>query len=145
MLLVSTLCSSRAIALQILRDVPHNSIVLLPETLKMISKQIIKYSKEKNLFVIFQSDVKIDDKIFVTFRGIDEGKEVWKVRKFNLWKSDIEYGYTASKPEPNVSIRNHPTSLFICYDAVEIFKMSHMLRQEKIEYLLIAANWQFNF
>ena len=86
MRLISTLCDSRAEALKILRDVPDNSIVLLPETLTMISKHIIKHSLKKNLFIIYQSDTKVDDKIYVTFRGVDKGKEEWQVRKFNLWE-----------------------------------------------------------
>ena len=144
MRLVATLISDRAEALKILRGVPDNSIVLLPETLQMTSKQIIKYSKEKNLFIIYQSDVKIDDKIFVTFRGIDQGKELWQVRKFNLWHTDKGY-YSPSKPEPIINIRGHRAGIYICFDAVKIFKMTPILNREKIEYLLIAANWQFNF
>ena len=145
MRLISTLCDSRAEALKILRDVPDNSIVLLPETLTMISKHIIKHSLKKNLFIIYQSDLKIEDKIYVTFRGVDQGKNVWQVRKFNLWDSDIEYGYTPSKPEPNVSIRNHPTSLFICYDSTKIYQIKNQLINHKTEILMISANWQFNF
>jgi hypothetical protein len=145
MRLISTLCDSRAEALQILRDVPDNSIVLLPETLTMISKHIIKHSLKKNLFIIYQSDTKVDDKIYVTFRGVDQGKEVWQVRKFNLWDSDIEYGYTPSKPEPNVSIRNHPASLFICYDCAKIYQMKNQLINHNTEILMITGNWQYNF
>jgi len=131
--------------MKILREVPCGSVILFPETIELLGKTLVPISKQKELFIIYNQNIKIDGKWFITFHGIEKGEYKFRVQKFNLWKSDIEYGYTASKPEPNVSIRNHPTSLFICYDAVEIFKMSHMLRQEKIEYLLIAANWQFNF
>jgi hypothetical protein len=145
MRLVATLISDRAAALQILRETPNNSVILLPETLTMISKHIIKHSLKKNLFIIYQSDLKIEDKTYVTFRGVDQGKEEWKIRKFNLWDSDIEYGYTPSKPEPNVSIRNHPTSLFICYDCAKVYQMKNQLINHKTEILMISANWQFNF
>jgi predicted amidohydrolase len=145
MFLVSTLCNNRAEALKILRDVPDNSMIQFPETVQMTSKQIIKYSIEKNLFIIFQSDVKIDDKIYVTFRGVDQGKEVWQVRKFNLWDSDIECGYTPSKPEPFVFIRNHPASLFICYDCAKIYQMKNQLINHNTEILMINGNWQYNF
>ena len=83
MFLVATLCPSRAIALKILREIPDNSMIQFPETVQMTSKQIIKYSIEKNLFIIYQSDTKVDDKIYVTFRGVDQGKEEWQVRKSN--------------------------------------------------------------
>ena len=144
MRLISTLCDSQAIAMKILRDVPDNSIVLLPETLTMISKQIIKFSKEKNLFISYQSDTIIDDKVYVNFRGIDQGEEVWQVKKFNLWHTDKSY-YSPGKAEPIISIRGHKSGLFICFDAVKIFKMTPILNREKIEYLLIPANWKFNF
>jgi len=144
MRLVATLIDDRATAMQILKAVPDNSIVLLPETLTMTSKQIIKYSLKKNLFIIYQSDTKVDDKIYVTFRGVDQGKEVWQVRKFNLWHTDKGY-YSPSKPEPIITIRGHKTGLFICFDATEIFKMHQLLNKEQIELLLITSNWQFNF
>ena len=145
MRLISTLCNNRAEAMRILREVPHHSIVLIPETIEILGKTLVPISKQKDLFIIYNQNIKIDDKWHIAFHGINRGEYKFRVRKFNLWNSDIESGYEPSEPEPFISVRNHPASLFICYDAVEIFKMSHMLRQEKIEYLLIAANWQFNF
>lgn len=144
MFLVATLCENRARALQILREIPDNSVILFPETLTMISKQIIKYSKEKKLFIIYQSDSIIDDEIYVTFRAVYQGKELWQVKKFNLWHTDKNY-YYPSKPEPFVTIRGRKAGVYICYDAVTLFKDFRQLIDNQIELLMIPANWDFNF
>ena len=145
MFLVATLCDSRAIAMKILEEVPDKSIVLLPETVEILGKTLVPLSKQKDLFIIYNQDIKIDDKWYIAFHGIDKGEYKFRVRKFNLWDSDIEYGYTPSEPEPFVSIRNHPASLFICYDCAKIYQLKDQLINHKTEILMISANWQFNF
>jgi hypothetical protein len=105
MLLVATLCSSRAEALKILREVPRGSVVLLPESIPLIGQSLVRISKEKVLFIIYNSDIKIGDKLFITMKGMDKGKEVWRVRKFRLWKSDYTDGFSPSEPEPFVTLR----------------------------------------
>jgi len=145
MRLVATLISDRAAAMKILREAPNNSVILFPETIELLGKTLVPISKQKELFIIYNQNIKIDGKWFITFHGIEKGEYKFRVQKFNLWKSDIEYGYTPSKPEPNVSIRNHPASLFICYDCAKIYQMKNQLINHKTEILMISANWQFNF
>ena len=145
MLLVSTLCDSRAEALQILREAPNNSVILFPESVPLLSHSIQRYSIEKNLFIIFNNDVVVNGKTYIAMRAIDCGKYQWTVRKFKPWHTDINGGISASEPEPIITIRNVKTGLFICYDATAIFKMYKMLNQEQIEFMFITANWSFNF
>ena len=145
MFLVATLCDSRADAMKIIGEVPHQSIVLLPETVEILGKTLVPISKQKDFFIIYNQDIKIDDAWYIAFHGIDKGEYEFRVRKFNLWDSDIESGYTPSEPEPFVSIRNHPASLFICYDCTKIYQLKNQLIDHKTEILMISANWQFNF
>jgi len=144
MRLISTLCNSRAEALQILKAVPHNSIVLFPESIPIISTILKSYSVEKNLYIIFNSDIKQKGKTYIAMRAMDCGKYQWTVRKFKLWHTDYEDGFTPSEPEPFVEVRGRKTAIFICYDCVVLFKEYRTLIDKQIEILLIPSNWDFN-
>jgi len=122
MRLISTLCDSRAEALQILREAPNNSVILFPESVPLLSHSIQQYSIDKNLFIIFNSDIEQKGKIYIAMRSIDCGKYKWTVRKFKLWHSDYDDGFTPSKPEPFVKIRGRKAGIYICYDSVVLFK-----------------------
>ncbi len=145
MRLIATLIDTRAEAMRILREVPHHSIVLLPETIEILGKTLVPISKQKDLFIIYNQNIKIDGKWFIAFHGINRGEYKFRVRKFNLWDSDIKYGYSASKPEPFTSIRNHSASLYICFDSTKIYQMKDQLINHKTEILMITGNWQYNF
>jgi len=145
MLLISTLCDSRAQAIKILQQIPNDSIVLFPESVCFLSNTIIPYSIEKNLFIIYNQDIKINNKWFITMHGIDNGGYKFRVRKFNLWPTDLKAGCVPAKPEPYITIRGHKSALFICYDATKIFKMYNELIEHRVEILMITANWTFNF
>lgn len=98
MRLVATLIDDRAAAMQILREAPNNSLILFPETVSFLSTILKPYSFEKNLFIIFNSDVVIDGKTYIAIRAMDKGEYQWTVRKFKPWHTDIKYGISASKP-----------------------------------------------
>lgn len=145
MLLVSTLCDSRAEAMKILREVPDNSVILFPESVPLLSRSIKQYSIQKNLFIIFNNDVVINGKTYIAMRAIDNGEYQWTVRKFKLWHSDFDDGFTPSKPEPFVTIGGRKAGVYICYDAVTLFKDFRQLINNQIEILMIPSNWDFNF
>jgi len=145
MRLISTLVDSTAAALQILRDVPDNSIVLLPETVSFLSTTIKPYSIKKNLFIIFNSDVIIDGKNYIAMRAINHGQYQWTVKKFKLWYTDIKYGISAAKPEPIIGILGRKSALFICNDFSQIYQMKDYLLKNEIEILMVTANWEYNF
>jgi predicted amidohydrolase len=77
-------------------------------------------------------------------RAIDCGKYQWTVRKFKLWHTDYEDGFTPSETEPFVEIRERKTGIYICYDSVVLFKEHRALIDKQIELLLIPSNWNFN-
>jgi len=145
MLLISTLCNNRAEALQILREAPNNSVILLPESVPLLSHSIQRYSIEKNLFIIFNNDVKIDGKTYIAMRGLDQGEYQWTVRKFKLWHTDFEDGFTPSEPEQFVEVREVKAGIYICYDCVVLFKEYDGLIDKQTEILMIPSNWDFNF
>ena len=145
MLLISTLCDSRAEALQILKEAPNNSVILLPESVPLLSHSIQRYSIEKNLFIIFNNDIIQKGKTYIAMRAINKGEYQWTVRKFKLWHTDYDDGFSASQPEPFVNIRGHKTGIYICYDSVVLFKEYRTLIDKQIEILLIPSNWDFNF
>ena len=144
--LIATLVSDSRTAYKILRDVPENSVVLFPESVDLNRRIVDEFSKKRGLFVVYNDDVKLGGRRYIAMKGVDNGELKWIVRKFNLWHSDKIDGFAApNQPEPFVYIRNRKAGVFICYDAVKIFQMREMLEQEKIELLLIGANWQYNF
>ena len=145
MRLISTLCSSRAGAMKILKAVPHNSIVLFPESVSFLSTTLKPYSIDKNLFIIFNSDIIIDGKTYISMRAINQGEFQWTVRKFKLWHTDLKAGISASKPEPIVDIRGKKSALFICNDFSQIYQMKDYLLKNEIEILMLTANWEYNF
>ncbi|RLF58609.1 MAG: hypothetical protein DRN27_04965 [Thermoplasmata archaeon] len=131
--------------MRILRDTPNHSVILFPESTSLLSRTIQRYSINKNLFIIFNNDVIIDGKTYIAMRAIDKGKYQWTVRKFKLWHSDFDDGFTPSEPEPFVEIRGRITGIYICYDAVVLFKEYQTLIDKQIEILMIPSNWDFNF
>ena len=145
MRLISTLCDSTAEAMNLLKAVPHNSIVLFPESVPLLSTILKPYSIEKNLFIIFNSDIKQNGKTYIAMRAIDKGEYQWTVRKFKLWHTDFEDGFTPSEPEPFVEVRGINAAIYICYDAVTLFKEFRQLIDNQIEILMIPSNWDFNF
>jgi len=145
MRLVATLIDTRAAAMKILREAPNNSVILLPESIPLLGHSIQRYSIEKNLFIIFNSDIKLKGKTFIAMRSIDCGKYQWTVRKFKLWHTDYEDGFTPSEPEPFVEIRGRKAGIYVCYDSVVLFKECGGLIDKQTELLLIPANWDFNF
>lgn len=145
MLLISTLCDSRAQAIKILQQVPNDSIVLFPESVCFMSRKIMPYSVKKNLFIIYNQDIKVDNKWYIAMHAIDQDQYRFTIKKFNLWPSDLKAGCVPSKPEPYITIRGHKSALFICYDATKIFKMYNELFEHQVEILMITANWTFNF
>lgn len=146
MKIIATLVSNPRTAYKILREIPRDSVILFPESVDLSHNKVNKYSEDRQLFVIYNQDTVKNGKNYITMKGVDNGEYQWIVRKFNLWYSDKIDGFaTPSKPEPFVYIRNRKAGVFICYDAVKIFQMRELLEQEKIELLLIGANWQYNF
>ena len=145
MRLISTLCDSRAEALQILKAVPPNSIILFPESVPLLSTILKPYSIEKNLFIIFNNDVVVNGKTYIAMRAMDYGKYQWTVRKFKLWHTDFEDGFTPSEPEPFVEVRGRKAGIYICYDSVVLFKEYRTLIDKQTEILMIPSNWDFNF
>jgi len=122
MRLISTLVDSTAEALQILKAVPPNSIILYPESVPLLSTILKPYSIEKNLFIIFNNGIIQNGKTYIAMRSIDKGEYQWTVRKFKLWHTDYEDGFSASQPEPFVEIRGRKAGIYICYDSVVLFK-----------------------
>jgi hypothetical protein len=151
MYLVATLVGKSKYAKKILQSVPENSVVLLPESVSLIGDFVKKISTDRGLFIIYNSDTVENGKKYIAMRGVDNGEEVWQVRKFKLWPTDIENGFSASRAEPIVKIRDKIAALFICYDMVTIgrdnrlFAMGRVLQKYKPEVLLLPANWFFNF
>jgi len=145
MRLISTLCDSRAAAMQIISKAPNNSVILFPETIPLLSTTIKPYSIEKNLFIIFNSDVVIDGKTYIAMRAIDQGEYQSTVRKFKLWYTDFDDGYSAAKYEPIIDIRGRKSALFICNDFSQIYQMKDYLLKNEIEILMLTANWEYNF
>ena len=45
--------------------------------------------------------------------GVDSGEEVWRVRKFKLWHTDVQDGFSVSRAEPIVNARGKVVALFI--------------------------------
>ena len=145
MRLISTLCDSRAEAMKLLKAVPPNSIILFPESVPLLSTILKPYSTEKNLFIIFNNDVVVNGKTYITMKAIDCGKYKWTVRKFKLWHTDFEDGFTPSEPEPFVEVRERKAGIYVCYDCVVLFKEYRTLIDKQTEILLIPSNWDFNF
>ena len=151
MYLVATLVDASKYAKKILQSVPENSVVLLPEAVSLNGSFVKRISSERGLFIIYNSDMVENGKRYIAMRCVDNGEEVWRVRKFKLWHTDIEDGFSASRAEPIVKIRGKTAALFICYDLVTIgrdnrlFALGRALQKYKSEILLLAANWAFNF
>ena len=145
MRLISTLCDSRAEALKILREAPNNSVILLPESVPLLSRSIQRYSIEKNLFIIFNNDIIQKGKTYIAMRATYCDKYKWTVRKFKLWHTDFEDGFTPSEPEPFVEVRERKAGIYVCYDCVVLFKEYRTLIDKQTEILLIPSNWDFNF
>jgi hypothetical protein len=149
--LIATLMDTRKHAEHILKDVPYNSVVLFPESVDLRKKTVKEYSVKKNLFIIFNKDSHKNGKQYITMRRIDNGIEVWRVRKFKLWHTDTKDGFSASRAEPIVTIRGKTAAVFICYDMVTIgrenrlFALGEVFKKYKPEILLLPANWEFNF
>lgn len=145
MRLVATCAETVKQALTILDQVPPNSVVLFPENISLIGYTIMKYSKQKNLFIIINLDITVDNKNYIAMKAFDQGKYLWTVKKFNIWPSELEDGWTPAEPNPYVTIRGLRAGIYICYDCAKIYKMAPELRERGIELILVAANWIFNY
>ena len=94
MKLIATLVGKSKYAKNILAEVPENSVVLFPESVNLSGMVVKKYSKERGLFIIYNLDTKENDKRYIAMRGVDNGEEVWGVRKFKLWHTDVQDGFS---------------------------------------------------
>lgn len=146
MRLITTLVAKSKYARKILEEVPNGSVVLFPESVNIPTTIVKKFSKVKSLFIIYNRDIIEKGKKYISMQAISEGRIKWIVRKFHLWHSDLRSGFKAPvEPECITSILGWKCAIYICYDAIEIFKMREFLEEENVEILLISANWQFNF
>jgi hypothetical protein len=150
-ILVTTLTGRRKNALKMLKEIPNGSIVCLPERHLITHHEAKKISREKDLFIIYNQDTKINGKCYVMFHGIDNGEIKWSIPKFKLWHTDLEDGYSAGKPQPIQQIRGHIVAIFICYEIVTVARegrllpLGHVMKDYDVELLMITANWEYNF
>ena len=151
MKLIAVLCHNRNKAKKILKEVPNNSVVLLPESLWMKKYIINYYSKKKNLFVIYNVDIVIKGKHYITMKGVDKGKLLWMVHKYFLWSTGDGYWTPAPKLDPIVKIRGHTAAIAICYEISKVagcnklFQIGKIIKKAKAEILLMPADWWFNW
>ena len=110
---IATIVNDNRCAKKILDEVPNGSITLPPEANILSVLTVKKYSRDKELFIIYNSDTKENGKRYIAMCGVDNGEEVWRVRKFKLWHTDVEDGFSASRAEPIVNIRGKVGALFI--------------------------------
>ena len=149
--LVATLVKKLPDAKKILQQVPNRSIVLFPENVCFDPRTVRKYSQEKNLFIIYNHDLTIGKKKFIAMDGMDRGKEMWTVRKFNLWHTDYRHYVQAPEPEPIVSVRGYRSALVICYDIMKItcrgriLDVGRQVKKERPMLFFVTANWTYNF
>ncbi|MFA5103017.1 MAG: hypothetical protein WC525_07665 [Candidatus Thermoplasmatota archaeon] len=149
--LIATLVHNRDKAKKILKEVPNNSIVLLPESLWMKGHIINYYSKKKSLFIIYNQDTKINGKHYITMKGVDKGKVMWMVHKYFLWSTGGGYWFPAPKLDPIVKIRGHTAAVAICYELAfvsrfnKLYEIGKIAKKAKAEILLMPADWAYNF
>jgi len=124
---------------------------LFPENVCFDPRTVRKYSQEKNLFVIYNHDLRISGKKYIAMSGVNKGKEMWTVRKFNLWYTDYRHYVPAPEPEPIVTVRGHKSFLLICYDIMKItcrgriLDFGKQIKKERPEIFFFSANWTYNF
>jgi len=151
MKLVATLVNSVHKAHKILNEIPDNSVILFPELPELEDSYVRKISKEKQLFVIYNHDIRKNGKTYITMKGVDNGKQVWRVRKYHLWKTDYEDYAQPPAPEPIVNIRGITAAVEICYGMSKIgghgrlFHYGYQIAKHNPEILLFPANWEFNW
>lgn len=92
--MIATLVGKSKYAKNILAEVPENSVVLFPESVSLSGMVVKKYSSDKELFIIYNLDTKENGKRYIAMHGVDNGEEVWSVRKFKLWHTDVEDGFS---------------------------------------------------
>ncbi len=149
--LVATLVYNIKKAKEILQEVNKNSVVLFPESVMLLWRTVKYYSEKKNLFIIYNDDTYINGKFHITMRGIDKGKLKWMVHKYYLWKSDCEDYDPAPKLAPIVKIRGHTACVVICYEIAfvagfnKLYDIGNIAKKAKTEFLLMPANWFFNW
>jgi hypothetical protein len=72
---IATLVNSNKKAIKILKEIPENSVVLFPESVSLNGSTVKKYSLERGLFIIYNSDTNENGKFYISMRGVDEGDE----------------------------------------------------------------------
>ena len=148
--LIATLVCNRNKARKILKEVPNNSIVLLPESLWLEKYTVNYYSFKKKLFIIYNEDTRINGKHYITMKGVDKGKLKWMVHKYYLWNYD-NYWSPAPSLNPIVNIRSHIAGIAICYEIAKVagynklFQIGKIVKKAKAEILLMPADWTFNW
>jgi len=148
---VATLVCNRNKARKILKEVNNNSIVLLPESLWMERYTVNYYSLTKNLFIIYNEDVCIEGKHYITMKGVDKGKLKWMVHKYFLWTTGDGYWTSAPKLDPIVKIRGHTAAVAICYEISKVagynklFQIGKVIKKAKVEILLMPADWWWHW
>lgn len=148
MLLVATMCSKPNQAIDILKEIPNNAVVLFPENVEVSPNMVRYYSKKKNLFVIFNQDYYS----YITMRGVDCGTETWQVQKYYLSKGDMKWGWKqAPELSPIITIRGRKTCVAICYEIAYIAfcnklgTIGRLAKTNNVEIIIMPANWSYNW
>lgn len=128
MYLVATLVEASKYAKKILQSVSEDCVVLFLESISLNGFSVKRISNERGLFIIYNSDTVENGKRYIAMRGVDNGEEVWQVRKFKLWHTDIESGFSASRAGPLVRIRDKISALFIYYYMLTIGRDNHLCK-----------------
>lgn len=149
--LIATLVSDSRTAYKILREIPPDSVVLIPESVDLNHSKIIKFSRDKGLFIVYNQDTMQNGKRYITMQGVDNGELKWTVSKFKLYKTDFESGFSPSRAEFIVDIRGHVGAVFICLDLSvigrdgKLFAVGNVLKNYNVEILMLPSNWQYNY
>lgn len=151
MKLIATLVYNRKKAIDILKEIPNNAVVLFPENVNLSFHAVRYYSKKKNLFIIYNDDGRVDGKCYNSMFGVDRGKLKWMVHKYFLWDDENDYTDKPPHPDPAVNIRGHKTCIAICYEIAfvsrfnKLYTIGKIAKKHKVEIMMLPANWEFNW
>ena len=73
---IATIVNDNRCSKKILDEVPNGFISLSPEADISSVSTVKKYSRDKELFNIYNSDTKENGKRYISMRGVDNGEEV---------------------------------------------------------------------
>jgi len=89
--LIAILVHNRNKVKRVMQEVPKNGVVLFPESLWLPWRTVQYYSEKKDLFIIYNEDICIKGKHYITMKGVDKGKLMWMVHKYFLWSTGDGY------------------------------------------------------